>query len=495
MSKLRYQLSPYIRTIYDCQSQLAMVYHALYGNPRVVNDEGLKFLELFKQPITIEKIKEICDGDTVDIIHKLVEIFFLIHPGFDEKEFLGERKKQHLLMVSSGRTIDRTGLAISDSCNFGCIHCIHYQPLNNNGKVIPVYQKSARQLNMSWEIAKQCIDRYVALMRENGYTFCKIHFGNGEPLINWSVIAMVLEYCSKMDDLIFEFSINTNLVLMTREIAEMLKRYRIRIATSLDGTRIANDAIRITKDGRGTFDQILEKFNLLSEIGYPLDGFSITVTKRNFNLIDTDIIDLAAEKSMTSIAFDYDLINLIEVPVAVRVEKLIWLKRYANERNIDFFGTWDSPFRNLRSESLLFGNHAFCAAVEGKSLEFNVDGSIKICGHVNTQVGHIDHFNEIFQEDSQFIQLVKERFPGADKYCSGCSLEGPCGGQCHVTREVVVRLGRENGQRFFADMCNFYRLVTEALTREYLRSKGKITVDNSDCYASSQYLMKGGKIR
>lgn len=72
MSKLRYQLSPYIRTIYDCQSQSAMVYHTLYGNPRVINDEGLKFLELFRQPITIEEIKKSCDEYPVDIIQEPV---------------------------------------------------------------------------------------------------------------------------------------------------------------------------------------------------------------------------------------------------------------------------------------------------------------------------------------------------------------------------------------------------------------------------------------
>lgn len=398
MNKLRYQLSPYIHTIYDCRSQLAMVYHALYGNPKVINDEGLQFLELFKRPIIIEKVKGVCDENPANIIRELAEIFFLVEPGFDEKEFLRKQKGRHLLEVSGKQTIDRIGLAISDSCNFGCAHCIHFQPSSNTGRVLPIYQKLVRRRNMNWETAKQCVDSYIALMRKNGRTLCKIHFGNAEPLINWSVIAKVLEYCSKIENLTFEFSINTNLVLMTKEIAEIFKRHRVRIATSLDGTRTANDAIRITKGGRGTFDQIMEKFDLLDEIGYPLDGFSITVTKENFNLVGSDIINLATDRGMNSIAFDYDLIDLIGIPVATRVDKLLQLKKYANERGVDFFGTWDSPFRNLTSETLLVGNHAFCAAVQGKSLEFNVDGSIKVCSHTTTRgkvkrlcIHHIDY--------------------------------------------------------------------------------------------------------
>ena len=472
MEKQRYQLSPNIRILSDSESEMAMIYHSLYGNPRIVNLEGLRFLDLFKQPVTAEEISEICDEDPGDIIREFAKIFFLIEPGFNEKEFLCEQKGHHLSNVSAGQTIDRMGLAISDSCNFGCTHCIHFQPSSNSGTALPIYQKPTKQLNMSWETAKKCIDHYVALMKKQGRTHCKIHFGNAEPLINWSVIAEVIRYCDGIDDLTFEFAINTNLVLMTREIAEVLKKYRVRIATSLDGTLQANDAIRITKGGRGTFNSILEKFDLLVEIGYPLDGFSITVANGNFELVDIDIINLAVQRGMTSIAFDYDLVSLIDIPVATRVDKLIRIKRYVNKRGIDFFGTWDSAFRNLTSESLLTGNHAFCAAVEGKSLEFNVDGGIKVCSHTITQVGHINDFDLMFHETGGLFKMVKERFPGTDDYCSGCAIEGPCGGQCHVTREVVSRSAVKDRPRLFSDMCDFYREITKALAVEYIRSNG-----------------------
>ncbi|MEK9150895.1 MAG: radical SAM protein [Patescibacteria group bacterium] len=315
-------------------------------------------------------------------------------------------------------------------------------------------------------------------MREQGKTHGKIHFGNAEPLVNWPVIEQVLEYCNKIDDFSFEFAINTNLTLMTRRIAEVCKKYKIRIATSLDGVQKANDAIRITKSGEGTFARILQKFDLLAEIGYPLDGFSITVIKDNFELVDTDILNLAIERGMTSIAFDYDLIGLAHISVEKRVAKLMRLKKYANEHGIDFFGTWDSPFRNLTSESLLFGDHAFCAAVQGKSLEFNVDGSIKICSHSTASVGHINSFNEIFENKGGLMQIVASRFPGTDVYCSGCEIEGPCGGQCHVTREVVSCSASEERQKLFTDLCDFYRGITKALAVEYLRSNKTAVIGN-----------------
>ena len=471
-------LSPYLRVISDPSSDKAMVYHTLYGNPLVLNGEALRFLEFFREPKTIVEAAEFCDGDPVEAVQEFASVCFLVEPGLDEKNHLHRQKAQQLLKVGARQTIDRIGLAISDSCNFGCTHCIHFQPSKETGKVLPMYQKPFKQLNMSWETAKRCIDRVAALARENDQTTLKVHFGNAEPLINWPVIEKILRYYSEVTDLIFEFAINTNLVLMTRGIAETLKRYRVNVATSLDGAEEANNAIRITKGGKGTYQEILEKFDLLDEIGYPLDGFSITVTTGNYHLVDADVIDLAAERGMTNIAFDYDLIGLANVSVAERVEKLIRLKRYANSRGIDFFGTWDSPFRNLTSESLLTGNHAFCSAVQGKSLEFNVDGSIKVCGYTTTRVGHINDFDAMFHHDGGLFKMVQERFPGTDEYCDGCMIEGPCGGQCHVTREVVARSAADERQRLFADLCDFYREVTKALALEYLQSNGTIILGN-----------------
>lgn len=114
----KYQLSPNIRTISDLESETAMVYHTLYGNPRIVNDEGLRFLDFFRQSSTVEEVSKICDEDPKDTIQEFAEIYFLVEPGFDEKRFLHSQKARHLLQVSRGQTIDRIGLAIKRFLQF-----------------------------------------------------------------------------------------------------------------------------------------------------------------------------------------------------------------------------------------------------------------------------------------------------------------------------------------------------------------------------------------
>lgn len=469
---LKYQLSPHLRIIDLPQSRTAMAYHALYGNPRLVSEEGKQFLQLLRHPLTLEEMREWCEGDPAEMVREFAEIRFLVDPTVDERQLLQDRKKDQLARLCAGRTVDRMGLAISNLCNFGCRHCIHFQPCANEGHKLPIYEGQLADLNMSWDTAKRCVDHYVSLIRQQGTSDCKINFGNAEPLLNWPVVEQVLDYCGQIEDLSFQFVINTNLALMTREIAETLKYRRVRIATSLDGTQAANDAVRITKNGEGTFSRIVEKFDLLEEIGYPLDGFSITVTEGNFDLVDTDVLDLAIERGMISIAFDYDLIGLVRVPVEERVSKLIRLKRYANEHGVEFFGTWDSVFRNLTSGSLLDGSQAFCAGVQGKALEFDVNGQIKTCSHTTTSVGHVDRFGEVFSAGGRLADIVATRFPGSDAFCHGCEIEGPCGGQCHVTREVVSRSTGEERDRLFSDMCDFYRAITRELAVEYIISGG-----------------------
>lgn len=479
MNAQKYQLSPNIQILSDPATGLAMVYHSLYGNPRIINDESLQFLNLFKNPVSTDEVSEFCDVDPSKTIQDFVDIFFLVKPGIDERAILRRKREQQLTQVQKRQTVDRIGLAISDSCNFGCTHCIHFQPATNQGQALPMYQAGTTQLNMTWETAKRCVDLYVSLTREQGKKNCKIHFGNAEPLINWPVIEQVLKYCATIHDLSFDFAINTNLVLITRQIAKTLKEHHVSIATSLDGNQTANDAIRVTKNGQGTFSHILEKFDLLEEIGYPLDGFSITVTKDNFALVGTEVLDLAIARNMTSIAFEYDMVGLVDVPVEERVAKLMHLKNYANKNGIDFFGVWDSPFRNLTTESLLRESYAFCAAVQGKSLEFNVNGSIKTCGHTTATVGHIDSFDDVFSKNGDLVQMVANRFPGTDGYCLGCEIEGSCGGQCHVTKEAASSLTSDKQQRLLADMCDFYRLTTRALAINYIKSNGLPTVAHS----------------
>lgn len=191
------------------------------------------------------------------------------------------------------------------------------------------------------------------------------------------------------------------------------------------------------------------------------------MTDKNFLYIDERIINVAADFEMEFIAFDYDLVNSNDISTRDKVEKILRLKSYAEGLNIEFFGTWDSIYRNLTSGDIIKEPHSFCAALEGRSLEFDADGRIKVCGHSNFSIGNLEHFDEIFRDDGIFVDLVKNAFPGENIYCQGCEFEGLCNGQCLVTREAC--LNKENNLELFQEMCSFYKMITtELILRELL---------------------------
>ncbi len=451
---MNYKKSDYLQVVK--YNDKFFVYHSLFNNPTLLDSSIINFINLFETPKSVQEVIEDLDGDVIDVLSELTELHFIIEEGTDERKILSNKQKQFIQDVSSGKELVRLELAISNSCNFGCKHCMHF--LNND-----LGSLSNHEMNMSIENAKASIDAFVDIIRKNGNNRVRLHFGNGEPLINWGTIQFVLEYCESINDINFSYAINTNLSLLNTAKALILKKYDVKISTSVDGFGKVNDLIRTYRNGNGTFHKIVEKIKLLDKIGFPIDGFSVTVTDKNFPYIDSTIVDWGKKIGIKDISMDFDLVNTTNIPVEKCVEKIISMRNYAKSKGINFYGTWETPFRILTSNSWVHSPHSFCPAFEGKTIEFNVDKSIKVCGHTNTRVGHINSLTEMFNIQSEYTKLIRSRLPGNNEFCIGCELEGSCSGQCHVTREASLK-----NPELIKNMCNFMRQSTKKLIMEYL---------------------------
>ncbi len=450
--------SQYLQQFSNKLKDKFFVYHTLFGNPKIFNKKAIQFLDFFKYGNTLNEAQQITNGDLTSLITIFTENNFLVPIDFDERKILLQKKMEHLKKVKEKQTINHISLAVSNICNLGCEHCMFFQDISHH--------QNTSSVKMNWKMAKKCLDAYIKIMTEINESHGRIHFGNAEPLLNWSVIEKTVAYCQSQNSFDFEYGMNTNLWQLNKKMAEFLKKYKIRIATSLDGLEIANDTIRVTKNNKGTFIKLIKKIDLLEQIGYPLDSISITVTSKNFHLINKGIIDFAAKRKMSSVAFDYDLINLVDIPINKRVAKIMELKNYAEDKNIFFGGTWGAPFRKLMSISLLKQPHAFCSAKEGNGLTFNPDGNLKSCDYSNTGIGNIDQLDETFKESGGLYQFVNTHFPGFDKNCQGCIIESQCGGQCYVTQEVA----KKTSKKLTEDMCHFYTAMTKTLIKKNLNN-------------------------
>lgn len=454
-----YVRSPFMQVVRDGDS--AVIWHSLFGYPKVVSVETLEFLESFAEPKTI--LSQFGDEPNLEereMIEELLRCYFLVQGDFNDRVFLEEKMQEREAEIVSGSLIDFLELIMSEACNFRCTYCIHFNNLETSDRI------NNPKKFMRFETAKETVDRYLEILRNHGKRNAEINFGGGEPLLAWPVIRQVLEYCRATYDseFKFRFSINTNASLVTLEIAETLKEFRVEIASSLDGLREGNDCVRLTKSGDGTFSQIIRGFDALAQAGYPLDGIAVTVTEKNFHELDESVIDWAVVRGMKNVRIDIDVVDMVKIPVREVVAKLMCIRRYAAERGVDVPGFWSRPAENL-NESTLESRVAFCGAVRGNSMCVDPSENIYGCGYSTTQLGNLVEIQSFHAPGTAYYRLVRDRLTGVMEMCKGCMIEGQCGGGCNITQEFARATKTTKIER----MCDFYHRMTQEILRGQLR--------------------------
>lgn len=109
---------------------------------------------------------------------------------------------------------------VTDVCNLSCIYCQAKDKVNRP------------QGYMTPEIGRKCIDMALQSPAKH-LTF---EFQGGEPLINFPVIKAMVEYSEEVrGDREIEYTIVSNLALLTEDILDFLLSHHVSICTSLDG--------------------------------------------------------------------------------------------------------------------------------------------------------------------------------------------------------------------------------------------------------------------
>ena len=123
-----------------------------------------------------------------------------------------------------------------------------------------------RRALMSYEVGKKALDFLIANSgkRRN----LEVDFFGGEPLMNWQVVKDLVAYGreqEKIHDKHFRFTVTTNGVLLNDEIQEFVNKEMDNVVLSLDGRKEVNDKMRPFRNGKGSYDLIVPKFQKLAE--------------------------------------------------------------------------------------------------------------------------------------------------------------------------------------------------------------------------------------
>ncbi len=156
----------------------------------------------------------------------------------------------------------------TSTCNLGCRYCYTHDDHSN-----------ITLDNFDVQFSKIC---------ENTNESFKISFFGGEPLLNFDVIRnIVLKY--NLHKNIDGFGISTNGLLITQEIVDFIKKYKINFSFSMDGL---NTDISRPEKNQNTLNKYIELLPLLRQLTHYV-SFSINIdTYKNLHenyvyLLDT----------------------------------------------------------------------------------------------------------------------------------------------------------------------------------------------------------------
>lgn len=143
---------------------------------------------------------------------------------------------------------------VTEACNLACAYCYE----KNQG----VHDRPATLTQVD---ARKTLERYF---EESAGRDVTITFFGGEPLLNFPVVRDATRYAEELATkrkVKVDFTMTTNLTLLTEEIADFLAAHKFHVMVSLDGAKDGNDRYRKFKNGGGTYDVATQNLKLLIE--------------------------------------------------------------------------------------------------------------------------------------------------------------------------------------------------------------------------------------
>ena len=146
-------------------------------------------------------------------------------------------------------------LHVAHDCNLACKYCFAEEG-----------EYHGRRAIMNYEVGKKALDFLIA--NSGSRRNLEVDFFGGEPLMNWQVVKDLVAYGreqEKIYDKHFRFTVTTNGVLLNDEVQAFVNREMDNVVLSLDGRKEINDAMRPFRNGKGSYDLIVPKFQKLAD--------------------------------------------------------------------------------------------------------------------------------------------------------------------------------------------------------------------------------------
>jgi len=146
-------------------------------------------------------------------------------------------------------------LHIAHDCNLACRYCFAEEG-----------EYHGRRTLMTYEVGKQALDFLIA--NSGNRKNLEVDFFGGEPLMNWNVVKELVAYGrsqEKIHNKHFRFTLTTNGVLLNDEVQEFVNKEMDNVVMSLDGRKEIHDHMRPFRNGKGSYDLVVPKYQKLAD--------------------------------------------------------------------------------------------------------------------------------------------------------------------------------------------------------------------------------------
>lgn len=233
----------------------AIVLDVNSGSVHVVDDIVYDCIALLDQGCSNEEVTEKLSASYSgeDLKTALKEIQELTDEGMLFTEDIYENAIEHF--KERPTVVKALCLHIAHDCNLACKYCFAEEG-----------EYHGRRALMSYEVGKKALDFLIA--NSGSRRNLEVDFFGGEPLMNWQVVKDLVAYGreqEKIHNKNFRFTITTNGVLLNDEVQEFVNKEMDNVVLSLDGRKEVNDKMRPFRNGKGSYDLIVPKFQKLAD--------------------------------------------------------------------------------------------------------------------------------------------------------------------------------------------------------------------------------------
>jgi uncharacterized protein len=341
---------------------------------------------------------------------------FVIDDDLDEKQLLSFKVKR---LIYSSRIASFSVLP-TYACNLACPYCYE-----GSGEI--------RRDTMTEEMTARIIQGIKAMCSESGVQNVGLTLYGGEPLMHKKAsIHMVstLGEWAKSRKITFNCSMITNGTLLTEDVLSEFEPFLKMIQVTLDGPQQYHDTRRIQKNGKGTYDMVMNAVKTAREKGI-LVMIRIQVAKDNMDMMDVLFEDLeergmSADQGIKAYLFPLMEINEVCSSYASLCSEedaamLPGLWRKARTYQIDMVS---KPVQTFVSP--------YCSFAAKNSFLVDPLGDVYKCVSVVGETSHrVARMTETGLKDiTPELYRFTARDPADIALCDSCKLLPLCGGGC-----------------------------------------------------------------